>query len=45
MSKIDDLLTDIFKKNNNDIVYLNYVIFYIFIFFLYQFNNLFKKVY
>ena len=33
--KIDDLLTDIFKKNNNDIVYLNYVIFYIFIFFLY----------
>ena len=33
--KIDDLLTDIFKKNNNDIVYLNYVIFYIFTFFLY----------
>ena len=28
--KIDDLLTDIFKKNNNDIVYLNYVIFYMF---------------
>ena len=30
MPKIDDLLTDIFKKNNNDIVYLNYVIFYMF---------------
>ena len=31
MPKFDDLLKNISEKNNNDIVYLNYVIFYIFI--------------
>ena len=30
MPKFDDLLKNISEKNNNDIVYLNYVIFYIF---------------
>ena len=40
MSKIDDLLIDIFKKNNNDIVYLNYVIL-IFILSFFHTNNLF----